>query len=83
MGVCVETENIFFFYAVNNSSNKRKRNGCNEHTKKWCCKENRSTGMALTPSASSVYRTTAHSKRYWDPVTSGGTVLNCSVFWEV
>jgi hypothetical protein len=43
--------------------------------------------MALTPSASSASkspmynRTAAHSKRYWDPVTAGGTVLICSVFY--
>ena len=81
MEVCIETENVFFlFYADNNSAHKRKRNGSNEHSKKWCCKENRATDVALTRSTSSasksaLYRTTAHSKGYWDPVTAGGTVL--------
>ena len=67
---------------VNNSARKRKRSGYNECTKKRCCKENRAVDMALTPSASSVskspvYRNTAHSKRYWDPVTAGGSAMKC------
>ena len=76
---------LFFFYAVNSAAHKRKRSVCNEHTKKWCCKENRATDVTLTPSAASasespMYRTMAHSKHYWDPVTAGGTVSICSVF---